>query len=314
MIQLLDAYIKDLNGDSWEELCQYCYFLKYEKSYHEIPAMYKGDGGIEGYTDTGIVIQCYYPEKNYDDDKFYEKLRRKMTDDINKLIDEKYKKRLILMGVPTIVEWDFVIPNYKDSRILEHAQEKTNMVVELVLNDTIDKYNYISPEFKVVVLTAKNFMSEIYKITAQNLIDKKVTFENIEYIDVDWTKCDSEKSENIKRKIKAITKSEENVQELLELYANSYLNGIQLMSNLRENYVELYEEIQKLANSYKLKVFQKTKLNPNSSNNYNMFWEIMEDFEKTLSEKFSYIESSSITILQLDLIGMWLADCSLYFK
>lgn len=65
---ILDFFDSKLDGDSWEELCQSCYRIRYQDvHYTEVPATYKGDAGIEGFTQTGIVIQCYYPEGTYSD-------------------------------------------------------------------------------------------------------------------------------------------------------------------------------------------------------------------------------------------------------
>ena len=51
-----------------------------------------GDLGIEGFTRTGKVFQCYCPEAPYEADELYEKQRDKINKDLNKLI--KYKDEL----------------------------------------------------------------------------------------------------------------------------------------------------------------------------------------------------------------------------
>ena len=41
---ILDFFKDELNGDTWEELCQSCYRIKYQdQHYTEIPASYRGD-------------------------------------------------------------------------------------------------------------------------------------------------------------------------------------------------------------------------------------------------------------------------------
>lgn len=127
---ILDFFEEKLDGDTWEKLCQSCYRIKYqEQHYTEIPAVYEGDAGIEGFTRTGIVNQCYCPEREYSDDELYNHQRDKMTTDIGKLLNADYKKRLEKLGVPTIHEWHFVVPFYKDSRIIQHAETKRKEVL-----------------------------------------------------------------------------------------------------------------------------------------------------------------------------------------
>lgn len=95
----IKKYIKGyLSGNLWEELCVECYRSRYQKdNYMLIPAVQGGDAGIEGFTQNGIVHQCYCPEREYTDDELYEHLRNKLTTDIDKL--KKNAERLKKLGV-----------------------------------------------------------------------------------------------------------------------------------------------------------------------------------------------------------------------
>ena len=67
MIEFIQQYLS--SGEEWEKLCNSCYRIRYqEQGYQEIPAKYKGDGGIEGFTKNGIVYQCYCPNENDEKD------------------------------------------------------------------------------------------------------------------------------------------------------------------------------------------------------------------------------------------------------
>ena len=58
---ILDCLDSNLDGDSWEELCDMCYRKRYQNdNYQKIPAARSGDAGIEGFTARGIVYQCYW--------------------------------------------------------------------------------------------------------------------------------------------------------------------------------------------------------------------------------------------------------------
>lgn len=62
VLQFIEGY---MNGNAWEELCVMCYRMRYQNEhYTPISAAQGGDGGIEGFTQNGIVHQCYCPEKN----------------------------------------------------------------------------------------------------------------------------------------------------------------------------------------------------------------------------------------------------------
>lgn len=94
-----------MTGNAWEELCVKCYRLRYQREhYTAIPAVQGGDAGIEGFTHSGIVHQCYCPERIYSDNELYTHQRDKLTADIEKLMNngERLKKlefRLLLNGI-----------------------------------------------------------------------------------------------------------------------------------------------------------------------------------------------------------------------
>ena len=49
MGKILNLIEGNMNGDAWEDLCVRCYRMKYqEQHYVAIPAVHKGDAGIEG--------------------------------------------------------------------------------------------------------------------------------------------------------------------------------------------------------------------------------------------------------------------------
>ena len=74
-----------MTGNAWETLCVQCYRLRYQSDdYTAIPAVQGGDAGIEGFTNKGIVHQCYCPERPYSDNELYTHQREKLTTDIEK--------------------------------------------------------------------------------------------------------------------------------------------------------------------------------------------------------------------------------------
>ena len=312
---MLSDIINNLNGESWELLCQKCYKIKYKyENYREIPANPNGDGGIEGFTSTGIVNQCYYPEGNYSDDVYYEYLRDKMTKDIRKLLDPKYKKKLIGFGVPVIKEWHFLIPKYRTNSILSHAKAKSDEVRK-AKKDNRELYSHISDDFEIVVQDAENLQYEIYQVSIMEAWRGKIDLSPL-VSEINWVECPSDKVANIKRKVIAICKSddENDIQELVSIYSNAYIKGITLLTKLNESYKEMFEELQKLTNSYKDKLRIKTAFNPNSNENYTIFIGILEEFEKMLIDNFPSLNDCSRNEIVKDLIGAWLADCSLKFK
>lgn len=315
---ILDFYDGNLDGNAWEELCQSCYRLRYQdQHYTEIPAVQGGDAGIEGFTRNGIVNQCYFPERNYSDDELYEHLRDKMTRDIGKLLDANYKKRLEEFGVPLIHEWHFVIPENKDSRLLKHAESKRKEVMK-AKHDNPERYDHIADDFAIIIKVAEDFKFEITRIIRESLSDKKLNLTIINVKQVDWNQCESDKVNNIKRKVKAVMNdvndNDEFFKDAVHTYVEAYIKGLVIMQKLRVSYAEIYEDVHNLEQAYKREVSLKTRMNMDNSLNFKIFNEILGDFEQKLSKDFKYFESASISELKIDIISMWLADCSMEFR
>lgn len=305
-----------MNGNAWEELCVQCYRIRYQDdNYTEIPATQGGDAGIEGFTNKGIVHQCYCPERIYADNELYEHQRDKLSADIDKL--KSNAKRLTSLGVPTITEWHFNIPEYKDSRILVHAENKRKEVLEAKQNKP-DDFIHIADDFKIVIKIADDFTPEISRIIRTSLTDMKLNLAVKHSYAPDWSKCDSEKVSNIRRKIKAVMLTNEDsdeVNSVVGIYVDCYISGIEIMSDLRVKFPEIYEDVFRLEQSYKRDVTIKTLMNTDKKMNSSLFNGILDDFHSKLKQDFASIfTEASIGELKQDLVASWLADCSMEFR
>lgn len=306
-----------LDGKSWEKLCDGCYRDRYQShNYTKVPSNFRGDGGIEGFTHSGVVYQCYCPEKEYSDNELYEAQRDKVTTDINKLIDLDNAKRLLDLGIKNIKEWHFVIPEYRDKRIIEHLEKKRIEVLD-AKNNNPEKLFYIDNDISLVVKIAEDFKIELVRLIRNPLVDFKLNLAVKSINDVDWTKCDTDKINNIKRKVMAIMNTDEedeDFKDVVKFYAESYLKGIEIMTNLQQSFGSIYEDLYELEQKYKSKVSIKSKMNTNHSLNSALFNEILDEFESTLTKEFDFFSTASIMELKNDLVSGWLADCSLQFR
>lgn len=315
MIEFIQRYLS--SGEEWEKLCNSCYRIRYqEQGYQEIPAKYKGDGGIEGFTKNGIVYQCYCPEKTYTDDELYEHMRDKMTEDVSKFISKDYEPVLKRLGIHNVREWHFVVPEYRDKRILEHAEKKRKAVLEYKKRNS-KQCDYISEDFTITIKVIDDFKLELSKII-RNDYDSKIDLTVLRKKNVDWTNCDSAKVNNVKRKIKAVMSGidddDQDYIDIVNRYMESYVIGIELMEKLRKDQVDLYEQIIGLETTYKRQIEIKTKTNTDSSINQKLFTEILDEFQDILEKEFPYLPRASIGELKDDMISSWLADCSMQFR
>lgn len=313
-LKLLDY---KLDGKSWEELCLSCYRMKYSNEhFHEIPAGYLGDGGIEGFTKNGIVIQCYCPEDpNLSHDDLYENQRNKITKDINKLIDLKNGELLKSIGVPQIKEWHFLVPEYKDRRILQHIEKKRKVVIDKKNGDS--KYDYISEQFDVSIKVAADFRTEIYSLIRDQMTNIKLNLALREDKPINWGECDNEKINNVRRKVIAINpileKNEDALNNLLDMYMSAYIQGVEMLKNIGNSFPDLRKDILDFANEYQHDIRTQTLLNDDHKLNSKLFKKIGDEFQEKISKQLKYLDQISIMQLKRNLIAGWLADCSMEF-
>ena len=312
-IDLIESY---MTGNKWEELCVECYTDRYQlENYQYIPANSGGDAGIEGFTQTGIVHQCYCPERQYNDNELYDHQKNKLTTDINKL--KNNGKRLKELGVPIIHEWHFNIPEYRDSRILKHAQKKQEEILNEKGNNP-KSYEHIADDFLIVIKTPNDFKTEISRIIRNPITDYRLNLAIEHTNNFDWSKCDSEKVKNITRKIKAIMNTSicnEQINEIVGVYIDYYNSGLINMHKLQNEFPIIYRDLYELKESYENEVRIKTLMNTDHLMNKNIFENILNEFENKLEKEFSTVFNTvSISELKQDIIAGWLADCSMEFR
>jgi|SRR5690625_142271 len=138
------------NGDEWEEFCHSCLKLLHrDENYKSVDASNSGDSGIDGFTSSGKVYQCYCPEKEYTDSDLYEKQRDKITTDIQKLYNYQESIKILLNGIK-IKTWHFTTPIYNNKKLLLHCNKKENLVKSWNLN-------FIDKDFKIAITDIGHF-------------------------------------------------------------------------------------------------------------------------------------------------------------
>lgn len=300
----------DFNGDLWEDFCQLCFKLKYEtEGYQEMPA-WQGDFGIEGFTRTGYVFQCYCPDMEYNPDKLYEVQRDKVTTDLAKLIT--YEKELQgYLKTIKITKWIFVTPEYKKKDLVKHCQEKALEYRQI-------NSNILASDFDVLVHDIEFFAEQIplvfnfrgkkididpkEKTTEEDIADWKS--KQIPFVDNAVKKHGYRVPENAK-------KFDEKVNSLTHKSISDFLNGDILIRKWAQNYQDQYEKFQKVVGLYEEKVKEKCAVNNGNSNQ--LYVEIEYELKAKLKESFSYLDDIMIDRLTNRVMADWVLRCPLNF-
>ena len=307
-----------LDGNSWEALCiDICRIVYKEEYFHEVPAHYKGDGGIEGFTksDLGIVLQCYCPDDpNISINDLYDAQRNKVTKDIRKIIDNHQLLKEI--GVSKINSWIFLVPEYKDRRILAHCQEKQKMILKARLDDPTN-LDYISEDFQIMIKVAADFKTEIARLIRSGITDIQLDIPEIESHTIDWDSIDSEKASNVSRKMKAISPTTEQdsvrIMRLIDFQIRKYLSGKITLEKLSNEYPDIWNDVMKIESVFKNKVIEKTLLSSGHNMNLEVYKELADEFEESLKQQLNYLTPETTMMFAQSIVSSWLADCHMEF-
>ncbi|WP_371788401.1 hypothetical protein OG404_17525 [Streptomyces griseoaurantiacus] len=133
------------NPDSWQEWSIRLLRQQYgADNVVKVPDQDGGDLGIECFTRSGIVYQCYCPENpDLAPRALYENHRNKITADIKKFINNKDELTRLLKSVQ-IRSWILFTPRHESYRAVQHCAEKASLVRAANLP-------YATPDFMVDV-------------------------------------------------------------------------------------------------------------------------------------------------------------------
>lgn len=298
------------DGDSWEALMQICFRIKYEQElYQSVPAS-SGDCGIEGFTKTGKVFQCYCPDNNVTSKALYEKQRDKITTDLKKL--DLYKKKLakFLDGV-TIKQWILVTPENRMNDLILHCNTKRQEILKLNLP-------FIDPTFQVLIHDIDNFAREIpIALNSENnklLIDKeKLDGKTI----VKWKDEEIDLVENALRKHskrfpKDTSGVDKKINTLTDATIESFLDLNTILMRWRSAHPDDYEKYLMLISQIEKDV-QEMCMFPSSDNN-ELYKQLRTLVRERLNSNFGYLNDITIESLTNGAVADWLLRCPLDFE
>lgn len=298
------------NGDSWEDFCQLCFKHKYESDgYQEMPA-WQGDLGIEGFTRSGVVFQCYCPDMDYNPDKLYEVQRDKITADLGKLTTYKSQLQGYFNGVK-ISKWIFVTPEYKKKDIVKHCQTKAEEYRQL-------KDDLLADDFDVLVHDIGFFIEQIPIVleSRKKKLDIDPAKSTSEYI-ADWkTKeislVDTAVKKHEQRVPSASPTFDNKVNKLTQNTVANFINGDLMVRRWKESFQDQYEKFVKVISQFEKRVEDKCAVF--SGDNNKLYDDIEAELKNKLKETFSYLDDIMIDRLTDYVMSDWILRCPISFE
>ena len=295
------------DGNSWEELCQVCLKLKFEnEGYQELPA-WKGDMGIEGFTRTGKVFQCYCPDEDYAPDILYEKQRDKITRDLHKL-EVNTKELKDYLGDIRINQWIFLTPKYKNKELVKHCHNKAAEYKR-------KKIEILSDDFDVLIYDEDYFAMQIP--IALNANSKKIGL-NVKFKNnIDWTKSNISLVENATSKhMKRLSPDAKNknykVNKLTEITVIDFLYEQQIINKWKKIIPNDYEKFMSIVGDYEYTVEEMCITNVNENNQ--LYERIKSELKNKLKEAFPCYDDLTLEKLTKGVVADWILRCPINFE
>ena len=292
-----------MNGDDWEDYCQKLLRLRY-LDYQEVPAQFGGDYGIEGFTRSGLVFQCYCPDEDLSGRDLYEHQRDKIARDIGKLL--KNASKISALGAGIIKEWHFLTPDYNSHALLTHCRSKEEEVRSKGLPS-------IYREFIISVRTEDHYIPErqIYLGTGEHRVQPSIEEPQADTLEALMSSGNKIVC-NIKTKLDKIEIKQNRRAKLTRELVSGYVVGQAELEKLNEKFPSTYKSIMQLKSAIGSQLVIRTL--DSSGNHGAMLHQTLNEYEAKLYDNFSrYLSSALISRLSYGAISEWLGLCPLDF-
>ena len=299
----------NFDGDSWEAFCQQCLILKFQnEGYQELYAS-NGDLGIEGFTRTGIVFQCYCPDDDYDPKTLYNKQRDKITHDLNKLIDpDRVKELKQYLHDIKIKQWIFLSPLIRRKDITEHCLNKRDEF-------RAKNIEYFDKEFDVLAYSEDYFTTEYATIKKANDEKIYIVSDNDYSSKTEWEKSNNDLVNNAIRKnrkrLGAKAEIEDRLNKLTDKTIKDYLDRDKILKEWKSICPHQYEKFEKIISDFERDVEELCMTNDDT--NETLFKDVKQRLKAKITNNFSELSEATIDKLTNGVTADWILRCPLDF-
>ncbi len=221
----------------WENYFKNIVRLHYlPANYRDVPDKHVGDFGIECYTLSGHVFQCYLPEQVSDVKKLVDSQRNKINKDIKKFTETNVLELRKLFGEIIISRWILATSANDSAALAQFCAQKSIEVRELGIS-------YVSHDFEILVHTESEYPKEVgflRKETYQlNFNFNSTTTEGA----VCWIDENTEFLSKLDMKLPKIKHESDRILEIRTFIIQKYLDYQNLMDLLRLEWSDIYSTV-----------------------------------------------------------------------
>ncbi len=300
------------DGNKWESVSQLCFKNNFrEESYQEIKAT-PGDFGIEGFTRTGKVFQCYCPNEHYSAKELYENHRDKITADLKKL--KTYEKQLQkVLGTTKIKKWYFVTPIYAKNEIVQHCTQKKEEVIKwnlsIIDNDDFEvifeDISFLHPFLTTAIESSK---IKIDVVPNEEIQSK----DKLKWKDSKISLIENSQKKNSYRISETSANFDFNLDKLVDNNVENYLEGNNILIKWKEDYPIDYECFLDITSSIESEIEEKCITNTKKPSE--LYEEFRASLKSELQNSFRNLAPKMISKLTNWALADWIFRCPINFE
>ncbi|QCF26495.1 hypothetical protein [Hydrocarboniclastica marina] len=270
----------------------------------DIPDSYGGDFGIECYSFSGHVFQCYLPEQISDKEKLTKLQKDKIRKDIQKFTVKNVKKFAQLFEGMQISRWILATPEYYDSDMAMYCSEKSGKVRKLGLS-------YVSPDFQILLQTESDYRTEV-RALQRDSYQLLLNFSHVEEdMAADWISQNLSFLKKIDLKLPKIVDPDK-IDQMKSFLVQKYLGYQNLLDHLRVEWPDIHVTINALINNRR-SYLEARFLTDCSKQPGAVIQAEIQQLKDDISSEIPTLKKTDLELIKYGVIADWLIRCPLDF-
>ncbi|MEV8045725.1 hypothetical protein AB0P02_18055 [Streptomyces griseoluteus] len=219
-----------LSGGEWQDLCTRVLRMHHGADLVVVPDK-GGDHGLEAYTLSGHLFQCYSPTEPLSTQKRYEKQRVKTTEDVGKFIDNSAKLKKLFGEHVKINRWIIMCPYIDNKDLPAHCAAQTKRVREARLE-------YADPDIHVICQTMEDYEFSYKKVVNAQLARMHLP----PLAEPDYSSVGSAGVDKMREKLGKVhsLRDESRRNDYVRRLLYSYLNSQEFRAYIKDHYTEIH--------------------------------------------------------------------------
>ena len=292
---------------AWESYFKNIVWLHYKPANCcDLPDEHGGDFGLECYTLSGHVFQCYLPEQSSDIDKLYKAQQKKIYTDIKKFSQDNIKELEELFGTLKISRWILATPYNKSAKLSQYCTKKSLKVRELGIS-------YVADDFQIVVQTDRNYIEEAFFLRKNNY---QLSFDINDATAENAANFISENTSFLDKLNLKLPKINDDVSRQVlyrEFLIQKYLDYQNLLDALKRDWVDIYEIIYNCVQHRERNLVGLFLLTSSDAKPSDIMKDEIALLKKCIEEEVRTLKQADLEKITWGVISDWLIRCPLDF-